>query len=95
MIIQALQAESPDFSVLVVAPGSMSRQWLTETYLRFGARAYHHIDRIRMLEKGSASIARIVASSRVIVATTALEAHPELAELGSVLIKGIPLRQER
>ena len=44
MIIQALQAERQDFSVLVVAPGSMSRQWLTETYLRFGARAYHHVD---------------------------------------------------
>ncbi len=31
IIIQSLQAERRDFSVLVVAPGSMSRQWLTET----------------------------------------------------------------
>nr|WP_304655114.1 SNF2-related protein [Neorhizobium galegae] len=81
MIIQALQAERQEFSVLVVAPGSMSRQWLTETYLRFGARAYHHIDCARMLEESQASLRTLVASQRVIVATTALEAYPELAEM--------------
>lgn len=81
MIIQALQAERRDFSVLVVAPGSMSRQWLTETYLRFGARAYHHVDCARISEESLASLGAIVAGQRLIVATTALEAHPELAEM--------------
>jgi superfamily II DNA or RNA helicase len=81
MIIQALQAERQDFSVLVVAPGSMSRQWLTETYLRFGARAYHHIDCARMVEEGHGSLRTLVGSERLIVATTALEAYPELAEM--------------
>lgn len=81
MIIQALQAERQDFSVLVIAPGSMSRQWLTETYLRFGARAYHHIDCARIAEESSTSLGTIVAEQRLIVATTALEAHSELAEM--------------
>ena len=81
MIVQALQAERLDFSVLIVAPGSMSRQWLTETYLRFGARAYHHIDCTRMTEESRASLGALVAGQRLIVATTALEAHPALAEL--------------
>lgn len=80
MIIQALQAERQDFSVLVVAPGSMSRQWLTETYLRFGARAYHHVDCARMVEENRTSIGALVAGQRLIVATTALEAYPQLAE---------------
>lgn len=81
MIVQALQAERQDFSVLVVAPGSMSRQWLTETYLRFGARAYHHIDCARMVEESRASLRALVASQRLVVSTTALEAYPELAEM--------------
>ena len=81
MIIQALQAERKDFSVLVVAPGSMSRQWLTETYLRFGARAYHHVDCARMVNENRTSLNAIVAGQRIIVATTALEAHPELVEM--------------
>lgn len=81
MIIQALQAERQEFSVLVVAPGSMSRQWLTETYLRFGARAYHHIDCARMADESRASLRALVNNDRLIVATTALEAHPELAKM--------------
>lgn len=44
MIIQALMASNPDLSVLVVAPGSMTRQWLCELYLRFGARAFQVAD---------------------------------------------------
>jgi superfamily II DNA or RNA helicase len=81
MIIQALQAERQTFSVLVIAPGSMSRQWLTETYLRFGARAYHHIDCARMAGESRASLSALIAGQRLIVATTALAAHPELAEM--------------
>lgn len=81
LIVQSFQAENRNYSVLVVAPGSMSRQWLTETYLRFGARAYHHIDCARMIEESSASIASLVASPRVIVATTALETNPSLVNL--------------
>jgi ATP-dependent helicase HepA len=81
MIIQALQAERQNFSVLVVAPGSMSRQWLTETYLRFGARAYHHVDCARMAEESVSSVRALVAEQRLIVATTALEAHAELADM--------------
>ena len=80
MIIQALQAERPNFNVLIIAPGSMSRQWLTETYLRFGARAYHHIDCARMTEERNTSLPAVIHAPRLIVATTALEAYPELAE---------------
>lgn len=81
MIIQALQAEHREFSVLVIAPGSMSRQWLTETYLRFGARAYIHVDCARVADESRASLSDLVSGERLIVATTALETHPELAEM--------------
>jgi ATP-dependent helicase HepA len=81
MIIQALGAERPTFSVLVIAPGSMSRQWLTETYLRFGARAYHHLDCTRMAEESSSSLQLLVESQHLIVATTALEKYPNLGTM--------------
>jgi hypothetical protein len=81
IIVQALQAERKTFSVLVIAPGSMSRQWLTETYLRFGARAYHHIDCSRVDDEGLASLQSLTNSERIIVSTTALEAHPKLGEM--------------
>jgi superfamily II DNA or RNA helicase len=81
MIIQALQAERLDFSVLVVAPGSMSRQWLTETYLRFGARAYHHVDCVRFTSETAGSLSSIIAGERLIVSTTALETHAQLADM--------------
>jgi hypothetical protein len=81
MIIQALQAERLDFSVLVVAPGSMSRQWLTETYLRFGARAYHHVDCARFTSETAGSLSGIIAGERLIVSTTALETHAQLADM--------------
>jgi hypothetical protein len=58
----------------------MSRQWLTETYLRFGARAFHHIDCKRVVEESRASLLRLVGSPRVIVSTTALATHPELVD---------------
>jgi hypothetical protein len=81
MVIQALQAERKDFSVLVIAPGSMSRQWLTETYLRFGGRAYHHIDCARLAGESPASLREIIAGQRLIVATTALETDARLADM--------------
>ena len=81
MVVQALQAERQDFSVLIVAPGSMSRQWLTETYLRFGARVYAHIDCSRIAKESRMSLNTLVEGERLIVSTTALETYPFLAEM--------------
>lgn len=81
IIVQALQAERKTFSVLVIAPGSMSRQWLTETYLRFGARPYNHIDCLRVEDESNASLQTLASGERVIVATTALETYPHLGDM--------------
>ena len=81
IIIQALQAKRRDFSVLVVAPGSMSRQWLTETYLRFGARPYNHIDCVRLSAENQSSLQNLISRDRLIVATTALEADSQLGDM--------------
>ena len=40
LVLQALMATDPELKVLVIAPGSMTRQWLCELYLRFGARPF-------------------------------------------------------
>tara|TARA_Y100000588_G_scaffold354109_1_gene408077 strand:+ start:2508 stop:3713 length:1206 start_codon:yes stop_codon:yes gene_type:complete len=44
LIIAALTSKKPKMRVLVIAPGSMSRQWFRELYLRFGAVVYKHLD---------------------------------------------------
>jgi superfamily II DNA or RNA helicase len=49
--------------------------------LRFGARAYYHIDCARRAGESRASLSTLVADQRLIVATTALEAYPELAKM--------------
>lgn len=80
LVIQALQAEKPGMAVLVVAPGSMSRQWLAEFYLRFGARAYAHVDARRLNGLSRRERRELLSQRRMIVATTALEEDPALGE---------------
>ena len=41
LVIQSLLATKPDLRVLVVAPGTTSRQWLAELYSRFGGRVFN------------------------------------------------------
>jgi hypothetical protein len=47
LVIQSLLALKPDLRVLVVAPGTTSRQWLSELYFRFGGREFTHVDTVR------------------------------------------------
>ncbi len=75
MIAQALAAARPELRVLVVAPGSMSRQWLCELFLRFGEQVFVHLDVTRL---STEALGELPARPRVIVSTTALEAFPEL-----------------
>src|ERR1700733_5028111 len=44
LVLQALMQEEPNLRILIVAPGSMSRQWFSEIYLRFGAHAFGLIE---------------------------------------------------
>lgn len=68
LVLQSLFMAKPDLRVLVIAPGSMTRQWWCELYLRFGGRAYRHIesDPSRKLRRAD------LASRRLIVSTAAL-----------------------
>ncbi|WP_165703690.1 helicase-related protein [Enhygromyxa salina] len=72
LVIQALLAADPDLRVLVVAPGSMSRQWLCELYLRFGGRAFVHVPGDVVGGPPVAERRRRLAAPRLIVSTTAL-----------------------
>jgi len=78
LIIQALNAGNPNLRVLVIAPGSMSRQWLTEFYLRFGARVFTHLDAGRWIAMSAKARSALLDSPLLIVATTALETDPSL-----------------
>lgn len=83
LVIQALMQEKPKLRILIVAPGSMSRQWFSEIYLRFGARAFGLIEAETLLNqgKGARDFARKrLAEGRVILSTTALLAAPILCE---------------
>jgi hypothetical protein len=80
LVIQALRAWNPSLRVLILAPGSMARQWQTELYLRFGALAFSYIDGVTW---GRASIAerkRLLTRQHLIVTTTLLEAVPTVQQ---------------
>lgn len=83
LVIQALMQENPKLRVLVVAPGSMSRQWFSEIYLRFGARAFGLIEAQTLITQGNGArefARRRLEEGRVILSTTALLAAPTLSE---------------
>jgi ATP-dependent helicase HepA len=85
LVLQALLAERPDLTVLVIAPGSMSRQWQTELYLRFGARVYRHIDRAEWPRLKATQREKIFTEEqRLIISTTLLQNVPRSAKPSSV-----------
>ena len=81
LVLQALMQEEPQLRVLIIAPGSMSRQWFSEMYLRFGARAFGLLEAEDLIKRGDAAkeFARSrLAGGQVIISTTALMAAPTL-----------------
>jgi SNF2 family DNA or RNA helicase len=77
LVIQALRAEKPDLSVLIVAPGSMARQWQMELYLRFGAHACVHLDSATFAKVSTAARKRLLDSLSLVATTTVLQRFPE------------------
>jgi len=83
LVIQALMQEKSNLRILIIAPGSMSRQWFSEIYLRFGAHAFGLIEAQTLIKQGNGAsdfARRRLAKGRVIVSTTALLAAPTLCE---------------
>ena len=75
LVLQALMQEQSRLRILIIAPGSMSRQWFSEMYLRFGARAFGLLEAEDLFKRGEGAreFARVrIADGRVIVSTTAL-----------------------
>ncbi|MCB9751788.1 MAG: DEAD/DEAH box helicase family protein [Myxococcales bacterium] len=72
LVIQALLSADPELRVLVVAPGSMSRQWLRELYLRFGGRAFVHVPGGDTTEISTRERNRRANAALLIVSTTAM-----------------------
>jgi ATP-dependent helicase HepA len=79
LVIQSLLAAKPDLRVLVVAPGTTSRQWLSELYSRFGGRVFTHVDAVRYQHghRSRRGMEALLKSDRLIVTTSMLRAHPE------------------
>jgi superfamily II DNA or RNA helicase len=81
LILQAFMQERPQLRILIIAPGSMSRQWFSEMYLRFGARAFGLLEAEDLLKRGDGAkeFARSrLADGRVVASTTALMASSML-----------------
>jgi len=81
LVVQSLSAADPGLRVLVIAPGAMTRQWLCELYLRFGARAYAHVNASRVREESHSKLLEVLKSDRLIVSTTALEKFPSIGTI--------------
>ena len=83
LVIQALMQEKSKLRILIVAPGSMSRQWFSEIYLRFGAHAFGLIEAQTLIKQGNGArdfARQRLAEGRLILSTTALLAAPVLCE---------------
>jgi ATP-dependent helicase HepA len=80
LVIQSLLAAKPNLRVLIVAPGTTSRQWLSELYSRFGGRVFTHIDAVRH-ESGDESkkaLDLLLHNDRLIVTTSLLRTRPQV-----------------
>src|SRR5262249_28033907 len=84
LVLQALLHRDPRLKVLVVAPGAMSRQWLAELYLRFGAQVFKLLDQgiIQGLGHDAESyVERAVSWGRVIASASLLAEKSEWFEI--------------
>jgi hypothetical protein len=79
LVIQSLLAARPDLRIMVVAPGTTSRQWLAELYLRFGGRVFTHVNAVRYdVEKRPRRTAdALLKSGHLIVTTSLLRTQPK------------------
>src|SRR6266446_3123522 len=79
LVIQSLLASTTDLRILVVAPGTTSRQWLAELYSRFGGRVFTHVDAVRHdSEPSRRTIEALLRSDRLIVTTSLLRTQPHI-----------------
>jgi ATP-dependent helicase HepA len=81
LIIQALRTFNADLRVLVLAPGSMARQWQTELYLRFGALPFSYIDGVTWGKASTEERRRLLTRQHLIVTTTLLQAIPAVQQI--------------
>src|SRR5205823_1046937 len=72
LVIQSLLATKPNMSVLVVAPGTTSRQWLAELYSRFGGRAFTHVNAVRYGVESRRTSDALLKNDRLIATTSLL-----------------------
>lgn len=80
LVIQSLLAAKSSLRVLVVSPGTTSRQWLSELYSRFGGRVFTHIDAVRF-DSGRESrktLEALLHSNLLIVTTSLLRTRPNV-----------------
>lgn len=80
LVIQSLLLAKPSLRVLVVTPGTTSRQWLSELYARFGGRVFTHIDAVRYDSGGESrkGLDALFHSDRLIVTTSLLRTRPKV-----------------
>lgn len=80
LVIQSLLAAKPDLRVLVVAPGTTSRQWLSELYCRFGGRVFAHVDAVRYdpASRAQREMSVLLSSDLLIVTTSLLRTYPRV-----------------
>lgn len=82
LVMQSLLAAKPSLRVLIVTPGTTSRQWLSELYSRFGGRVFTHIDAVRY-DSGNESqktLDTLLHSDLLIITTSLLRTRRKVLE---------------
>ena len=90
LVIQSLLAANPGLRVLVVTPGTTSRQWLSELYSRFGGRVFTHIDAVRYASGGEPqkTLEALLHSDRLIVTTSLLRTRAKVLAMVTERTRG-------
>ena len=81
LVIQSLLATKPSIRVLVVAPGTTSRQWLAELYCRFGGRTFTHVNAVRYGTENRKTLDVLLTSDRLIVTTSLLRTQAKVLSM--------------
>ncbi len=75
LVIQSLLTVKPNTRILIVSPGTTSRQWLSELYLRFGGRVFTHVDSVRYNRSKKRERELFLKTDHLIVTTSLLRIH--------------------
>jgi ATP-dependent helicase HepA len=86
MVVQSILSEDPDRRVLVISPGSLSREWRWELETRFGGHDFVRVDATHLERAPQERWGEIVERDRAVLSSSTLERFAEVAP--EIIVEG-------